>query len=124
MPDHLGALRDYGVSEGSQSVHPMGNPIIHSTNRGDRGPLPEAIPASRRCPAHFAMLGESALRRVVGVGSIPRLAIVSRLGRSAPSLPTIPPRLLPYAVTEGVGNNEDPSPEMRSADIRRRQRNR
>lgn len=30
----FGDLGDYGVSEGAKSVHPIGNPIIHSTNCG------------------------------------------------------------------------------------------
>ena len=33
--DNLGNLRDYCVSEASQSVHPVGNPIASSTKRGD-----------------------------------------------------------------------------------------
>jgi hypothetical protein len=32
--DVLSDLRDYGVTEASKSVHPIGNPISHSTHGG------------------------------------------------------------------------------------------
>ena len=35
-------LRDYGVPEASKSVHPMGNPISHSTHIGFNFP-PTAV---------------------------------------------------------------------------------
>jgi hypothetical protein len=34
LADQLGDLRDYGVSEAAQSVHPLGNPMSHSTRVG------------------------------------------------------------------------------------------
>jgi|BioPla2DNA2_1021312.scaffolds.fasta_scaffold24695_3 hypothetical protein len=34
LEDGIDLLRDYCVSEASQSVHPGGNPINHSTNAG------------------------------------------------------------------------------------------
>ena len=37
--DQLGDLGDYGVSEGSEAVHPIGNPISHSTHVGFSCPL-------------------------------------------------------------------------------------
>jgi len=37
--DPLRHLGDYGVAEGSQSVHPMGNPMSASTNSGFSGPV-------------------------------------------------------------------------------------
>jgi len=37
--DVLGHLGDYGVSEGPQSVHPLGNPMSHSTHVGFSCPL-------------------------------------------------------------------------------------
>ena len=36
----FGNLRNYGVSEGSKSVHPRGNPISHSTHAGFSVPSP------------------------------------------------------------------------------------
>lgn len=33
-PNQFGNLRHYGVSEASQSVHPVGNPMSHSTHFG------------------------------------------------------------------------------------------
>jgi len=39
MPYMLGHLWDYGVSKGSKSVHPVGNPISHSTHVGFSCPL-------------------------------------------------------------------------------------
>ncbi len=43
--DHFGDLGHDGVSEASQSVHPMGNPMSHSTHIGFSRPL---FPASIR----------------------------------------------------------------------------
>jgi hypothetical protein len=41
VADVLGDLWDYGVTEGFKSVHPVGNPISHSTHGGFKGPLSE-----------------------------------------------------------------------------------
>jgi hypothetical protein len=37
--DMFGDLGDYGVSEDSESVHPVGNPISHSTHIGFNIPV-------------------------------------------------------------------------------------
>src|SRR4051812_45314160 len=39
-PDPLGDLRDEGIAEGAQSVHPSGNPISHSAHGGFTPPPP------------------------------------------------------------------------------------
>lgn len=74
-PDDFGALGDDGVSEGSESLCPIGNPIIHSTNRGDSNPGPIASCIALH-PAHLRILGASwfAFAVGVGVGSLPILA--------------------------------------------------
>jgi hypothetical protein len=53
--DHFGDLRHYGVSELLSSVHPIGNPIFHSTNSGTGliprtgSPSIEVVTQSFRC---------------------------------------------------------------------------
>jgi hypothetical protein len=48
-PDEFGDLWDYGVSESSQSLHPMGNPMSHSTHIGFNCPgVPVAVTASSK----------------------------------------------------------------------------
>jgi len=39
LADELSDLRHYGVAEGSDSVHPSGNPMSHSTHVGFNCPL-------------------------------------------------------------------------------------
>src|SRR5688572_5638180 len=45
--DQLWNLRNYGVSEGSKSVHPSGNPMSHSTHVGFS--CPPAPPSGETC---------------------------------------------------------------------------
>jgi hypothetical protein len=50
LPDERRDLRDDRISEGSQTVHPSGNPISHSTHVGFSAPLtkvPRAAAALR-----------------------------------------------------------------------------
>lgn len=92
MAHNLGALRDYCVAEGLELSHPIGNPIIHSTNRGDRRPPePPAMSCKIRHPGCLRMEGDSWFAVTVGVGNIPRRANVSRLGLSLPVRPAAPP---------------------------------
>jgi hypothetical protein len=45
LAEPLGDLGDEGVSEGSKSVHPVGNPMSHSTHVGFRLP-PTSFPTA------------------------------------------------------------------------------
>jgi len=48
VADVFGGLWDYGVSEGSKSVHPVGNPMSHSTHVGFKcPPFVAVIPCAR-----------------------------------------------------------------------------
>jgi hypothetical protein len=49
MADVLDHLRDYGVSEGFKSVHPVGNPMSHSTHVGFNAPPVAACKFSAPC---------------------------------------------------------------------------
>jgi hypothetical protein len=49
MADVLGDLGDYGVSEGSKSVQPVGNPMSHSTHVGFSGPRCSKLRRSGSC---------------------------------------------------------------------------
>ena len=84
MTDQLGYLRDYGVSEGFGSLHPMGNPIIHSTNAGV-GRIPSAGRPPSRCVVRqslrvFPKVGLVKPRLLRGVGNNPET--ISLVGRA------------------------------------------
>jgi hypothetical protein len=49
--DNFCHLRHYGVSEASKSVHPIGNPMSHSTNSGLRRP-----PSGEGCGYFFVFV--------------------------------------------------------------------
>ncbi len=46
VADPFGYLGDDGVSEAAQSVHPVGNPMSHSTHTGFNCPLSPARPTA------------------------------------------------------------------------------
>jgi hypothetical protein len=81
-------LRDDGVSESSQTVHSLGNPISHSTHVGFSCPV---IPSALFTESHSELFGVlpaasnvSGFRppfhsRLVGVGHIPVFAIATKL---------------------------------------------
>lgn len=82
VEDAPGELGDNGVAESSNSVHPVGYPIIHSTNRGLIRPV---IPLRKNSPANPSLSACDAgsvaffASFAVGVGSSIRLSTVSRL---------------------------------------------
>jgi len=93
-PDHVGDLRDDGVAEASQSVHPSGNPMSHSTHVGFSCP-PAAVcklsPPSRPCrPGPVAAFA-------CGVGTVgdDKDAITAVRGANGGSGYTVPPRIVP-----------------------------
>jgi hypothetical protein len=65
----LDDVGDDGVSEGSHSVHPMGNPIIRSNVVGGGEPPTPTSDCSRLQGACFAMSGASWFPFAVGVGN-------------------------------------------------------
>lgn len=96
-----GELGDYGVAESSNSVHPVGYPIIHSTNRGficpfipDVNMMPDS-PSRSFCEGGRLEFCESL---VVGVGSI----FLAQVLRPSPLFSDSPFRLL-LPLTVGVG---------------------
>lgn len=80
--DWIGLLRDDGVSEGSKSVHPMGNPMTDSTQCGQGAPSNSID--SMSCFPFFILSVTQGVR------------------------PTVPLSL--WSLACGVGNNENPSP--------------
>ena len=68
-PDVRRDLGDDGVAKGAQAVHPMGNPISHSTQRGfSCPPFPAVI-----CERSEAVTIPADSNRFIA--SVPRLAI-------------------------------------------------
>jgi hypothetical protein len=108
-PDVLSNLGNYGVSESSNSVHPMGNPMNHSQNSGFSCPL--------ACPcAAISLKGREFLASVasearpdfqsleVRVGNNPLRVIIANVGRGF----AFGPRLVlyrpdPASITVSVG---------------------
>lgn len=104
-------------------------PLVASRVVGVGNGVARTAASCRPCPRPSVQLGGGlvvlfAFGDAVGVGSSPILASESSEWRTLPTLPAIPPRLLPYRLADGVGNDEDSPPDMRSANILRRQRNR
>lgn len=115
--------RHYGVAQYSKSVHPMGNPIIHSTNRGERTspflPVWErsasvSVTPSWLTPVDVVPLAVERESATVGVGhsfaAIPCATRVATLGVPALGrVELLPFWLLPYVDAVGVGSKEPPS---------------
>lgn len=121
MADQFDDLRDDGVSEGSKAVHPIGNPISHSTHVGFSPPrFPELTPStiptvrgSEDCclPGAFDMpafqspafgVGQIGLRKFLGERPADRSAIAFVL------------------LASGVGNNPDAISSVRGTNGTRR----
>lgn len=120
MPDQFGYLRDYSVSAGSNSVHPMGNPITASAKEGwryigssDDVLSPSHILAPRKCGeprnllrlapfgSFFPIVGRN--KRFTAAGKPFLKFEISKLPRFAASF------------LRGVGNNPDALSKVRSA---------
>nr|WP_052757334.1 hypothetical protein [Sphingobium chungbukense] len=104
-PDQLGDLRDYGVSAGSNSVHPIGNPISHSCRHGF---VREGIYVPRRSAALRELLPPALdMPLLRGVGNISRdpNSISDMGGAKVASLNAVPARIIPERgqVTENAG---------------------
>jgi hypothetical protein len=121
--DQLRNLWDYGVPEGSNSVHIGGNPISHSTNSGFGMPVAcsaQAVASSKRCqedrPAEIsfaiAVCGFRAPRfAALGVGQY-RSAAANPLRGSLAILPRFCGSLW-----RGVGHNPYPVTLVRGANV-------
>src|SRR5690606_36227053 len=109
-PDDFGALRDDGVAErantraSSTSSQSAGKPINQRQNAGFR--CPPSVPGKSLPPFVRFGPGPFSSRRVM-VGSRPRFASVSRLGRVGPGLS--PPALSRWQ-TVSVGSSAVTSP--------------
>ena len=105
-----GELGDYGVAESSNSVHPVGYPIIHSTNRGFSCPFIPDVNMMPDSPSRSFCEGgrlEFCESLVVGVGSI----FLAQVLRPSPLFSDSPFRLLlpwlsgsPHLFALTVGN--------------------
>jgi hypothetical protein len=119
--DEFWDLRNYGISEGSKSVHPLGNPMSHSTHVGFNAPPAAAITAwsnlsfDRFLP--FFLVKAAGLEPFAivadGVGHNPYFAIAPNVGRNA--APELAERLkyAPLSTVTGVGNNPEPVASVR-----------
>src|SRR5215831_10516346 len=76
----FGDLGDYGVAEASQSVHPVGNPMSHSTHVGFR--LPPTAVLRLSPPSRPEDPGPPSPSALVGVGQSLTAAFNSSLLRS------------------------------------------
>jgi hypothetical protein len=116
LAEPLGDLRDEGVSEGSKSVHPVGNPMSHSTHVGFKLPVTTLTPCDCNPSRRFA----------VGVGSMPRSTALTITVRDVIVLRGPPfircfiamcaSGVLPSSWATGVGHKPDPVPPVRGAD--------
>jgi hypothetical protein len=115
VADPFGYLGDDGVAEASQSVHPVGNPMSHSTHVGFNCPVsPEWFTAvasvmallapDGRCPPRSFDTRPPVASDDSGVGHRPLLAIAGSDRRTA--APGDGDWLEPYSVAVGVGNHD------------------
>src|SRR5262245_6901854 len=111
-PNPLGDLGDDGVAEGSQSVHPSGNPMSHSTHVGFNAPFTAVRRLSPPSPPEDP--GPPIPSDSVGVGQRATNVATDRL-LAVPD----PDRLGPFQ-SDAVGvptDNPDAFAEVRGADV-------
>jgi hypothetical protein len=122
VADKFGDLRHYGVSEGANSVQPMGNPISSSTQHGFSRNWPSSVPRNGlEDPPHSSNLPPQWSLPRIGVGTFrrcknsvnltPRELAAARFATSSGDMHS-----LLKSVFVGVGNDPDPIPLMRGAD--------
>ena len=97
-PDDFRDLRDDGVSEGSKTVHPRGNPISHSTHIGFNAPVSpamvKALPKVNPKPLPFFAVALHFSRLAINFArSVVRISFALGVGHNA----TAVAKLIPFA---------------------------
>ena len=119
----FGDLGDYGVAESSQSVHPRGNPMSHSTHVGFSVPptcttngsdpsepgalaAPLKVRLSRAIGVGQSRRHDSGASSIDGIsrGSTPDANSTACISEGADALPVIADRPVRSADTRGVGH--------------------
>jgi hypothetical protein len=111
--DPFGDLGHYAISEGSKSVHPMGNPISHSTHVGFNSPPFAARTATARLV--MVLRGPPFIRAFIAkcaTGVFPS-SCATGVGNHDPGSRERIEGAPWFAVAVGVCNHEESPPEMR-----------